>query len=178
MEYSTAALQLWNLNSQKKCVTSPRVRRILAVTRASVSWEEPGLFVSVHEDGAVCFVNRIPMNVKLASGVSVLRLKVSRVIWSTEMYWVEVFQNLIKSPWGQLTDKIKWKWQKELGQFAVVFENEHRASFVICRASFAKSRERTRVRARFPVLKGPIRRQTVRAKQAGHFPLCNYPTLK
>ena len=109
MEYSTAALQLWNLNSQKKCVTSPRVRRILAVTRASVSWEEPGLFVSVHEDGAVCFVNRIPMNVKLAPEVSVLRLKVSRVIWNTEMFWFEMFQNLIKSPWGRLTDKIKLK---------------------------------------------------------------------
>jgi hypothetical protein len=34
-----------------------------------------------------------------------------------------------------------------------------------------------RAPARFPVLKGPIRRQTVRAKQAGHFPLFNCPTL-
>jgi hypothetical protein len=37
--------------------------------------------------------------------------------------------------------------------------------------------ERTRAPARFPVLEGPIRRQTVRAKQAGHFPLFNCPTL-
>ena len=45
-------------------------------------------------------------------------------------------------------------------------------NFAICRASFAKSK-RTRAPARFPVLKGSIRRQTVRAKQAGHFPLFN-----
>jgi hypothetical protein len=31
--------------------------------------------------------------------------------------------------------------------------------------------------AQFPVLKGPICRQTVRAKQAGHFPLFNCPTI-
>ena len=59
------------------------------------------------------------------------------------------------------------------------FANEHRANFAICRASFiAKSKERTRAPARFPVLKGPIRRQTVRAKEAGHFPLFNCPTLE
>ena len=40
-----------------------------------------------------------------------------------------------------------------------------------------KSKERMRALARFPVLKGPIRRQTVRAKQAGHFPLFNCSTL-
>ena len=34
-----------------------------------------------------------------------------------------------------------------------------------------------RASARFPVLKGPLRRQAVRAKQAGHFPLFNCPTL-
>ena len=38
--------------------------------------------------------------------------------------------------------------------------------------------KRTRPPAQFPVLKGPTRRQTVRAKQAGHFPLFNCPTLK
>ena len=32
--------------------------------------------------------------------------------------------------------------------------------------------------ARFPVLKGPVGRQRVRAKQAGHFSLFNCPTLK
>ena len=52
----------------------------------------------------------------------------------------------------------------------------HRVNFAICRVSFAKSKERTRAIARFPVLKGPIRSQTVRAKQAGHFPLFNCPT--
>jgi hypothetical protein len=60
-------------------------------------------------------------------------------------------------------------------------QTEHRANFAISpirRASFAKSKERTRDPARFPVLKGPIRKQTVRAKQAGHFPLFNCPTLK
>jgi hypothetical protein len=58
------------------------------------------------------------------------------------------------------------------------FANEHHANFAICRASFAKSKERMRAIARFPVLKGPIRRQTLRAKQAGHFPLfINCPKL-
>jgi hypothetical protein len=52
-------------------------------------------------------------------------------------------------------------------QFAVVFTNERRANFAICLAP-----------ARFPVLKGPIRRQRVRAKQAGHFSLFNCPALK
>jgi hypothetical protein len=80
----------------------------------------------------------------------------------------------IKGRWGRLTDEIKWKWRKELEQFAVVFANGHRANFAISRASSAKSKERTRaIQARFLVLKGPIRRQTVRAKQAGHFPLPN-----
>jgi hypothetical protein len=61
--------------------------------------------------------------------------------------------------------------RKNEGQASVVvFANGHRANFAICRASFAKSKERTRAPARFPVLKGPTRRQTVRAKQAGHFP--------
>ena len=83
-----------------------------------------------------------------------------------------------KGRWGWLTDEIKWKWLKELEQFAVVFANEHGANFAICCASFAKSKERTRAPTCFPGVKGPIRRQTVRAKQAGHFPLFNCPTLK
>ena len=37
----------------------------------------------------------------------------------------------------------------------------------------AKSKERTRAPVRFPVLKGRISRQTVRAKHAGYFPLFN-----
>ena len=44
-------------------------------------------------------------------------------------------------------------------------------------ASFAISKERTRAPAQFPVVKGPIRRQTLRAKQAGDFLLFNCPTL-
>jgi hypothetical protein len=52
----------------------------------------------------------------------------------------------------KLTERIK----------AFVFANEHPANFVICRAP-----------ARFPILKRPIRRQSVRAKQAGHFSLFN-----
>jgi hypothetical protein len=53
---------------------------------------------------------------------------------------------LIKGRWGRLTDEIKWKWPKELEQFAAVLPdaNGHRANFAICRASFAKSKERTR----------------------------------
>ena len=58
------------------------------------------------------------------------------------------------------------------------FANGHRANFAVCRASLAKSKELTRAPARFPVLKGPIRRQIVRAKQAGNFPLFNCPTLR
>jgi hypothetical protein len=73
----------------------------------------------------------------------------------------------IKGRWGRLTDEIKWKWQKEIKQFAVVFANEHRANCAICRAP-----------ARFPVLKGPIHRQRVRAKQTSHFSLFNWPTFK
>ena len=84
----------------------------------------------------------------------------------------------IKGRWGRLTGEIKWKWQKELEQFAVVFANGQRAKFAICRSSFAKSKERTRTPARFPVLKGPICRQTVHAKQAGHFSLFDWPTVK
>ena len=83
-----------------------------------------------------------------------------------------------KGRWGRLTDEIKWKWQKEIEQFAVVFANGRRANFAICRASLAKSKEQTRAPARLPVLKGPIRGQTVRAKQAGRFPFFNCPTLK
>jgi hypothetical protein len=66
-------------------------------------------------------------------------------------------------------------------QFAVVFANEHLANFAsvyqFVVLLLPKSKERTRAPARFPVLKGPIRRQTMRAKQAGHFPLFNCPTL-
>ena len=64
--------------------------------------------------------------------------------------------------------------------YRAILQTGHSANFAIspiCRASFAKSKERMRAPARFPVLKGPIRRQTVRAKQAGHFPLFNCPTL-
>ena len=68
--------------------------------------------------------------------------------------------------------------RESIKQFAVVFANEHRAKFAICRASFSKSKERTCAPARFPVLKDPIRRETVCAKQAGHFPLFNCPALE
>jgi hypothetical protein len=74
----------------------------------------------------------------------------------------------IKGRWGRLTDKIKWKWQKELEQFVVVFANGHRANFAICRASFAKSKERTRAPAQFPVVTGPIRSAR---KAAWSFPI-------
>jgi hypothetical protein len=53
---------------------------------------------------------------------------------------------------------------ERLEQHAVVFANGHRANFAICRTPFAKSKERTRAPARFSVLKGPSRRQTVRTK--------------
>ena len=72
--------------------------------------------------------------------------------WVSELY---IYIYKIKSRWGRLTDKINGKWQKELEQFAVVFV----ISPIYC-ASFAKWKERTRVPARFPVPKGPIRRQT------------------
>ena len=60
---------------------------------------------------------------------------------------------------------------ERLEQLAVVSANGHRANFAICRTPFAKSKERTRAPARFSVLKGPIRRQTVRTKQTDCFSL-------
>ena len=51
---------------------------------------------------------------------------------------------------------------RELKQFAGFFANEHRANFAICRAP-----------AQFPVLKGPIHWQRVRAKHTSHFSLFN-----
>ena len=72
--------------------------------------------------------------------------------------------------WDQIkvTEKIR----------VVVFANGHLANFSICRATFAKAiKEWTPTLARFPVLKGPIRGQTMRAKQVGHFPMFNCPTL-
>jgi hypothetical protein len=48
--------------------------------------------------------------------------------------------------------------RKNLEQFAVVFAN-----FAICRASFPKSKERTRAPVRFPVLKGPAGKQCAKA---------------
>ena len=79
--------------------------------------------------------------------------------------------------------KIKWKWQKELepgfcscycklGTVRILPFHP----FVVLHLPNQNSKERTCAPARFPVLKGPIRRQTVRAKQAGHFPLFNWPT--
>ena len=71
--------------------------------------------------------------------------------------------------------------RKNSSSLQLFFQTWHRANFAIspiCHASFAKSKERTRDPARFPDLKGPTRRKTVGAKQAGHFPLpFNCPTL-
>ena len=58
---------------------------------------------------------------------------------------------------------LKWKWQKELKQFAVVFTNELRANFAICRAP-----------ARFLVLKGPIGKECAPSMLViSHCLLCN-----
>jgi hypothetical protein len=58
-------------------------------------------------------------------------------------------------------------------------QTEHRANFaILLHLPNHKSGERVlSVPAGFPVLKCPIGKQTVRAKQAGHFPLFNCPAL-
>jgi hypothetical protein len=70
-------------------------------------------------------------------------------------------QSQIKGRWGRLTDEIKWKWQKELKQFAIFFFKRARSNFAICRAP-----------ARFLVLKGPFA-----AKECGPSRLVNYHCL-
>jgi hypothetical protein len=69
---------------------------------------------------------------------------------------------------------------KELEQFAVVFANGHRANFAICHVSFAKSKGKRTNACSSPISgsERPDSQATARAKQAGHFPLFNCPTLK
>ena len=78
----------------------------------------------------------------------------------------------------------------EFGILSVYSAREPRGNYKLCNnrttgggggggevGDFCQIKTNARAPARFPVLKGPIRRQTVRAKQAGHFPLFKHKGL-
>jgi hypothetical protein len=74
-------------------------------------------------------------------------------------------QSQIKGRWGRLTDEIKWKWQKQLKQFAIFFFQT--SAFKFCHLSCSSPISGS---------ERPIRSQRVRAKQAGQLSLFNCPT--